>query len=101
MNERYSIIASPARNPSGFSVPITGTRDLSQANRLKRLQSSSEYLEAQFHNKLTLDHVEALVINLEPPMTNPGDANASYEDKKLHQILEAMKKRGINVTFKK
>ena len=88
MNERYSIIASPARNPSGFSVPLTGTRGLSNTNKLKRLQSSSEYLEAQFHNKLTLDHVETLVINLEPPKTNPGDVNASNfrnDEKARHQ----------------
>ena len=81
-------------------MPLTGTRGLSNTNKLKRLQSSSEYLEAQFHNKLTLDHVETLVINLEPPKTNPGDVNASSEEKKMHQILETMKKRGINVTFK-
>ena len=101
MNERYSIIASPARNPSGYSVPLTGTRGLSNTNKLKRLESSDEYLEAQFHDKLTLDHVESLVINLEPPTTNPGDINASDKDKELHHILEAMKKRGINVTFKR
>lgn len=99
MNERYSIIASPARNPSGFSVPLTGTRGLSNTNKLKRLESSDEYLEAQFHNKLTLDHVESLVIHQEPPKTNPGDKNTSSEDRQVHQILEVMKKRGINVTF--
>ena len=73
---------------------------MSNTNKLKRLESYDEYLEAQFHDKLPLDHVESLVINLQPPKTNPGDVNASNEDKKLHQILEAMEKRGINVTFK-
>lgn len=53
-----------------------------------------------FHNKLTLDHVETLVFHLKPPATNPGDKNASSEDIELHQILEAMKKRWINVAFK-
>ena len=100
MNEAYHIVASPARNPSGFSVPLTGTRGLSNTNKLKRLESSDEYLEAQFHDKLTLDHVESLVINLQPPKTNPGDVNASSEERKVHQILEAMEKRGINVIFK-
>jgi hypothetical protein len=101
LNEAYHIVASPARNPSGFSVPLTGTRGLSNTNKLKRLESSDEYLEAQFHDKLTLDHVESLVINMQPPTTNPGDVNASSEEKKIHQVLEAMQKRGINVTFKK
>lgn len=43
--------------------------------------------------------METLVINLEPPKTNPGDVNASSEEKEMHQIFETMKKRGINVTF--
>lgn len=101
LNQAYHIVASPAKNPSGFSVPLAGSMGLANTNKLKRLESSDEYLEAQFHDKLTLDHVESLVINLQPPKTNPGDVNASSEDKELHQVLEAMKKRGINVIFKK
>lgn len=100
LNEAYSIVASPAKNPFGYSVPITESRGLENTNRLKRFESSSEYLEAQFHDKLTLNHVESLVIYLKPPTTNPGDVNASSEEKEIHQVLEAMKKRGINVTFK-
>ena len=100
LNQSGHIIASPARSPSGYSVPLNGSMGLENAKKLKRLEQSDEYLEAQFHNKLTLDHVEALVINMQPLTTNPGDVNASSEDKKIHHILEAMEKRGINVTFK-
>jgi len=99
LNERDNIVSSPAKNPSGYSVPMRGKR-LDTIRQLKGLEQPSDYIEAQFHGELTLDHVESLVINLKPPKTNAGDENATKGDKELHYILEEMEKRGISVVFK-